>query len=76
MRAPTTDTGLALAFVEFGGKYMWELGQVRVWAAPSVPTGGPETYLEVLEGLMERWGLAMAPHRGKDTDSEGRRKKI
>ena len=59
----TTETGPALAAVSFGGKYTWELGQVRVWAGSAVPTADPETYLEVLEGNLERQGLALAPCR-------------
>ena len=47
MSVPTTETGLALAAMNFGDKYTWELGQIRVWAAPTVPVVGPETYLEV-----------------------------
>ena len=36
-------------------------------------TAGPETYLEVLKGLLGRWGWSVAHHGGKDTDSGGRR---
>ena len=60
--------GLPFAAVE--GKYMWESGQVRVWAGPTVPTAGPETSLEVLEGLLGRQGLALAYCGSKDTDRE------
>ena len=74
MSAPITETGLALVAVDFGGKYTQELGQVRVWAGPIVPTAGPETYLEVLEGLLERQGWAVAHCGGKDTDSRDPRK--
>ena len=35
---------------------------------------GPETYLEVLEGLLGRQGLALAQRGGKDTESRGLRK--
>ena len=45
---------------------MQELGQVRVRAAP---TAGPETYLEVLEGLLGRQRLAVTHSGGKDIDS-------
>ena len=50
----------------YGGKYMQELGQVGVRAAP---TAGPETYLEVLEGLLGRQRLAVTHSGGKDIDS-------
>lgn len=73
MSAPVTDTGLALAVVDFAGIYIEELGQVRVWAAPTVDTAGPETYLELLEGLPGRQGLAGAYRGGKDTDRRGPR---
>ena len=66
--------GLALAAVEFGGKYIQELGQVIVWAGPAVPKAGPKTYLEVLEGLLERKGLAVAHCGSKDTDRGDPRK--
>ena len=46
--------GLALAAVDTGDKYKQELGQVRVWTGPTVPTAGPETYLEILEGPLGR----------------------
>ena len=69
--APTTETGLALAAVDFGEKYMWVLDQVRVWAVCKVPTAHTETYPEVSEGLLGRKGLSVA-HRGdNDTDSRG-----
>ena len=32
------------------GKYMQELGQVRVCAGPIVPTTDPETYLVITRG--------------------------
>ena len=35
----------------------------------SAHTVGPETYLEVMEGLLRRQGLAVAHHVGKDLDS-------
>ena len=38
-------------------------------SCPTVPTMGPETYLEVLESLQGRQRLAVAPGVGKDTDS-------
>ena len=38
-----------------------------------MPTVGPETYLEVLEGLQGRQGLAVAHCGDKDTDSRGPR---
>ena len=30
MSVPTSETGLTFAAVDYGGKYMWELSQVRV----------------------------------------------
>ena len=36
-----------------------------------MPIVGPETYVEVLEGLLERRRLAVAHCRGKDTESGG-----
>ena len=39
-----------------------------------MPTADPETYLEVLEGLLGRQGLALAPCRRKDTDRGSSRK--
>ena len=39
-----------------------------------MPTAGPETYLEVLEGLLGRHGLALAHYGSKDTDRGGPRK--
>ena len=74
MSDPTTETGLALAAVYFGGKYMWELGQDRVWTATTVPTVGPETYLEIVENLQRRQGLAVTHHGGKEPDKGGPRK--
>ena len=71
---PTTEMGLALAAVHFGGKNTRELGQVRVWAGPTGPTAGPETCLEVLEGLRGRRGLVVAHCGSKDTDRGGPRK--
>ena len=68
------DTHLTLAAVDFGDKYTWELGQVRVWAATTVPTAGLETYLKVLEGLLGRRRLAVAHCGVKDTDSRGPKK--
>lgn len=56
---PTTETSLALAAVGFGGKYMWELGQVRVPADATDPTAGSETSIEKMEGLLRRQGLAV-----------------
>lgn len=53
MSVLATETCVVVAAVESGGKYMWELAQVRVWAAPTVHTVGPETYLEVLETCLE-----------------------
>lgn len=43
----------------FGGKYMWELGQVRVPADATEPIAGPETSIEEMEGLLRRQALAM-----------------
>ena len=74
MSVPTIETDLAFTALEFEGTYMWESSQVRVWAGPTVPTAGPETYLEVLEVLMGRWGLAVAHWGSKDTDRGGPRK--
>ena len=42
INVPTTETTLVLATVDSGGTYMWELGQVRVSAAPQCPQS-PET---------------------------------
>ena len=39
-----------------------------------MPTAGPETYLEVLEGLLGRQGLALANFTSKDTERGGPRK--
>ena len=39
-----------------------------------MPAAGPETYLEVLEGLLGRGGLTLAHCVGKDTDRGGPRK--
>ena len=39
-----------------------------------MPTADPETYLEVLEGLLGRQGLVLAPCRRKDTDRGSSRK--
>ena len=38
-----------------------------------MPTAGPETYLEVLGGLLQRRSLAVAHSGGPDTDSRGLR---
>ena len=51
MSAPTTEMGLALAALDFVGTYMWELGQVRVWAAPIVPTVDTDPW------LLQSWDL-------------------
>ena len=48
MNALTTESGLVLAAVDFGGKYTRELGQLKVWATHTVLTADPETYLEAL----------------------------
>ena len=74
MSVPTSETGLALAAVDFGDEYTKELGQVRVWAAPTVPTGGPENYLGVLESLLGRQRLDVTHGGGKDTDNRDPRK--
>ena len=71
---PTTDTSPNFAAVDFGRKYWHELGHVRVWAAPTVPTEDPQIYLEVFEGLLRRWGLAVAHCGNKETDRGGPRK--
>ena len=52
MSTSLTETSLASVNVNFGDKYTWELGQVRVWV--TVPTAGPEAKLEALEGHLER----------------------
>ena len=52
------------------------VGLVRVSAAPTVPTAGPENYLEVLESLLGRWGLAVGHCGGKDTDNGDPREKF
>ena len=39
-----------------------------------MPTADPESYIEVLEGLLGRQGLALAPCRRKDTDRGSSRK--
>ena len=74
MSVPTSETSLAFTAVDFGGKYMQELGQVRVWAGPTVPTEGLDTCLEVLEGLLGRQGLALAHCGSKETDRGVHRK--
>lgn len=38
-----------------------------------MPTAGPETYLEVLGGLLQRRSLAVAHCGGQDTDNGGLR---
>ena len=53
---------------------MQELGQARAGAAATVPAVGPETSLEVLEGLLGRWGLTVAHCGSKNTDRGGTRK--
>ena len=72
--APTTETGLALEAVDLGDKGTKEFDHISIWAAPTVPTVGPETYLEVLEGLLGRQGMAVTHCGGKDTDSRGPQK--
>ena len=52
-------------------KYTQELDQLRVWSGPTVPTSGPDTYLE---GLLGSQGLAMTHCGSMDTDSRGPRK--
>ena len=69
MSVPTNETSLTLTAVDSGGKNTWELGQIRICAVPKVPTAGPETNLEALEGLLGRWRWAVAHSRDKDTDS-------
>ena len=39
-----------------------------------MPTVGPETYLEVLDSLLGRQGLAVTHCGGKDTESRGTKK--
>ena len=60
MSIPTTETSPALAAVDFGSMNTREPSKVRAWAAPTLPIAGPETYLEVLEGLLGRWEWAVA----------------
>ena len=48
---------------------MSELGQARLWVAPTVPKTGPETYLGVSKGLLGRQGLAVAHCVSTDADS-------
>ena len=48
---------------------MSELGQARLWVAPTVPKTGPETYLGVSKGLLGRQGLAVAHCVSMDADS-------
>lgn len=48
MSAPRTEMGLALAAVDFGDMCTWELGQVRICVATTLPRAGPETYLKGL----------------------------
>ena len=36
---------------------MWDLGQVTVWAGPTVPTAGLETYLVITKSHLGRQGL-------------------
>ena len=48
------------ATVDYGGKYTQESSKIRVWAGPTMPTAGPETYLEVLEDFLGSQGLALA----------------
>ena len=50
----TSETSVAFTALDVVGKYTWESGQVRVWAGLTVPKTDPETYLEVLEGLLGR----------------------
>lgn len=66
----TTEIRLTLA-MDFGSKYTQELGQVRVWAAHTVLSIGSESYLEILEGLLGRWGLVLAHCGSKSTDRGG-----
>lgn len=48
---------------------MSELGQARLWVAPTVPKTGPETYLGVSKGILGRQGLAVAHCVSTDADS-------
>ena len=52
MSSPKMVISLALTTVDIGGNYTQYLGQIRVWTGTTVPTAGPETYLQVLEGLL------------------------
>ena len=74
MSVSTFETSLAFEALDSGDKYTQDLGQVRVCAGSTVPTAGPETYLEVLEGLLRRRGLALGHCGSKDTDRGGPRR--
>ena len=41
-----------------------------------MPTAGPESYLEVFGGLLQRRSLAVAHSGGKNTDNRGLRKTL
>lgn len=71
---PTTETSLILATVDFEGKYTTGDGQGQSLSCPTVPLVGPETYLEILEGLLEKWSLGVSHWGDKDTDSRDFRK--
>ena len=59
MSTPTTETSLAFIALDIGSKYMQELGQIRVWTGPTVPTADPENYLEALKGFLGKQGLIL-----------------
>lgn len=71
---PTTEISLILAAVDFGGKFTTGDGQGQSLSCPTVPLVGPETYPEILEGLLEKWRLVVAHCGDRDIDSRDFRK--
>lgn len=53
MKAPTIEAGLVLITVDFGGKYMGELGWSDPELVPQMFTACWETYLELSEDFLE-----------------------
>ena len=49
-------------------------GQGQHLSCPTVPLVGPETYPEILQGLLEKWRLVVAHWGDKDIDSRDFRK--
>ena len=49
------------------------VGSDQSLSYPTVPTAGPQTYLEVLEDLLGRWRLSVAHLGGKDIYKRGPR---